>query len=66
MPWTSEDEERKLIRDELRRLGMRYEKMKLDLRSETAVLINNATYSTATNILSIMPTELNHYYLVNL
>jgi 3-oxoacyl-[acyl-carrier protein] reductase len=82
MPWTSEDEEPEVIQDELRRLGVRCEKMEVDLRAETAVetlfneavrtvgppsiLVNNATYSTATDIFSITPTELDQHYLVNL
>lgn len=82
MPWTSEDWEPELIRDELRRLGVKCEKMEVDLRTETSIgalfneavktvgpptiLINNATYSTSTDIFSITPTELDQHYLVNL
>jgi len=82
MPWKSQDEEPELIRDEIRGLGVECEKFELDLREEASVemlfneaaktlgppsiLINNATYSTPTDILTITPAELDQHYLVNL
>ncbi|HEX8659212.1 MAG TPA: SDR family oxidoreductase [Hymenobacter sp.] len=82
MPWQSEDEEPALIWDEIRRLGVRCEKIELDLREPAAVetlfneaaktlgppsiLINNATYSTSTDVFTLTPTELDQHYLVNL
>lgn len=82
MPWRADDREPELIQDEIRRLGVRCEKIELDLREEAsvatlfneavktvgqpAILINNATYSTPTDIFTITPTELDQHYLVNL
>ena len=82
MPWSSADEEPDLIQAEIRGLGVRCEKIELNLMEDDsvdrlfndavrtlgppAILVNNATYSTSTDILSITPQELDKHYLVNL
>lgn len=82
MPWEVQDNEPDLIQDEIRKLGARCEKIELDLsdvNSATtlfnevenklgapAILVNNATYSTPTNIGAITTQELDQHYFVNL
>lgn len=81
MPWKSEDHEPDRIQKEIHELGVLCEKVELDLSKENStsvlldmveerlgapsVLINNATYSTPTDIKSITPHELDQHYLVN-
>lgn len=82
MLWETKDNEPDLIEDEIKSMGVRCEKMSLDLSDETAVkilfdevenklgsptiLVNNATYSTQTNILNITAQEIDKHYFVNL
>lgn len=82
MPWKTDDNEPDLIQEEIRRVGVNCEKMELNLRNDNSVqvlfdevkkklgspsiLINNATYSTQTNIYTITPEELDKHYFVNL
>ena len=82
MPWGVEDNEPELIQKEVSDLGVRCEKLELDLTSDNAVellldtvkkeigspsiLINNATYSTSTSIDNITAIELDKYYCLNI
>jgi 3-oxoacyl-[acyl-carrier protein] reductase len=82
MPWSVADNEPDLIEKEILNLGVDCAKMELDLMEETAVqtlfdgvekrfggasiLINNATYSTQTDIFTITAEELDKHYFVNL
>lgn len=82
MPWETKDNEPDLIENEIKSLGVRCEKMSLDLSDETAVkilfdevnnklgsptiLVNNATYSTQTDIFNITSQEIDKHYFVNL
>ena len=82
MPWETKDNEPDLIEEEIKNLGVRCEKLALDLSDETAIqilfdtvkdklgsptiLVNNATYSTQTNILNITAQEIDRHYFVNL
>ena len=70
MPWKTEKNEPDLIQEEIKNLGVRCEKIALELSKETSIqvlfntvenklgsptiLVNNATYSTQTNILNII------------
>lgn len=81
MPWSVETNEPDLIQREIEGLGVRCEKIELDLSIENSVktlfnkaiesfgevnvLINNATYSTQTEINTITASELDQHYSVN-
>lgn len=82
MAWKVEDNEPDLIQAEIRNFGVKCEKIELDFLEESSVetllnevesklgfptiLINNATYSTQTNIKEITNEELDKHYIVNL
>lgn len=82
MPWETKDGEPDLIENEIRNLGVRCEKLSLDLSNTSAVqilfnkvenklgsptiLINNATYSTQTDIFNVTAQEIDKHYFVNL
>ena len=82
MPWGVRDDEPDTIQDEIRKLGVRCEKIELDLMLEKSIetlldmaeaklgnpsiLVNNAAYSTQTDISSITARELDNHYNVNL
>lgn len=81
MPWQTQDNEPDLIQHEIREIGVRCERMELDLGQDHAVetlfaevearlgtpsvLVNNATYSTYTDINTLTGEELDKHYLVN-
>ncbi|MBN1953247.1 MAG: SDR family oxidoreductase [Bacteroidales bacterium] len=81
MPWGVEDGEPELIQKEIEALGVRCAKMELDLgKTESAglvldqtekllgnpsILINNAAYSTQTDVNSLTAEELDKHYFVN-
>lgn len=82
MPWQIDENEPNLIQTEIRNLGVRCEKIELNLLEETSVeillnevenklgfptiLVNNATYSGQTSIDNITAEELDKHYFVNL
>jgi len=82
MPWSILDNEPELIQEEVKSIGVRCEKLELDLMEESSVqilfdevvsklgtpsiLVNNATYSTQTDIMKITVQELDRHYFVNL
>ena len=82
MPWKVQPNEPALIQQEVREMGVKCEKLSLDLTSENAVeqllaevkrqlgpplvLVNNATYSTQTTIEDLTAQELDKHYAVNL
>ncbi len=82
MLWSVEDNEPQLIKKEILGLGVRCESLEIDLMNEQnidilfdttqnklgspSILINNATYSTITEIENISPQELDKHYFVNL
>ena len=82
MSWKVNENEPNLIQQEIISFGVKCEKLELDLSIENSiqkmfysikdkmgkplVLINNATYSTQTNIDSLTATELDKHYKVNL
>lgn len=82
MPWNVEDDEPEKIKKEILNLGVRCENIEIDLTNENAVetiyntvekklgtvsiLINNAAYSTITNLDKITNKELDKHYYVNL
>jgi len=82
MPWKVNENEPVLIQEEIRELGVKCERLELDLSKENAieilfseaknrlglplVLVNNATYSTQTTIDNLTASELNKHYEVNL
>ncbi len=82
MLWGVEDNEPELIQREISGLGVRCESLEIDLMTEQnidllfetvqntlgspSILINNATYSTITEIENISPQELDNHYSVNL
>ncbi len=82
MLWGVEDDEPEKIQQEISDLGVRCEKLEIDLMDEesikiifetvrnklgsASILINNATYSTMTDILHIDSQELDKHYLVNM
>lgn len=82
MPWGAGEEEPEAILQEILKLGVRCEKIELDLSAKQAkeilfdavkstlgsptVLVNNATYSTETTIDSLTESELDQHYAVNL
>ena len=81
MPWSVDDNEPDLIQEEIKDLGVRCEKIELDLSSENSaellfdsitesfgeasVLVNNATFSTETEINTITGSDLDKHYAVN-
>ena len=82
MPWgVSEDEPEEILK-EILELGVRCEKIELDLSNRKAIktlfdavkskfgnpliLVNNATYSTETTIDSLTESELDKHYAINL
>jgi 3-oxoacyl-[acyl-carrier protein] reductase len=82
MPWKVNGNEPELIQQEIREVGVKCEKLELDLSSENSIsklfneveerlgkpiiLINNATYSTQTDIENISAKELDKHYEINL
>ena len=82
MLWGVEDNEPELIQREILELGVRCSSLELDLNNEQnidllydtakkqlgspSILINNATYSTVTDIVNITSQELDKHYSVNL
>lgn len=82
MSWKVNENEPNLIQQEIISFGVKCEKLELDLSIENAIqeifdsvkdkmgrpliLINNATYSTQTNIDSLTAKELDKHYQVNL
>ena len=82
MLWGAEDNEPEIIQKEISALGVRCASLEIDLMNEqnipllfqtvektlgsASILVNNATYSTMTNIESISSQELDKHYLVNL
>jgi 3-oxoacyl-[acyl-carrier protein] reductase len=81
MPWKTAGNESDLIQAEIRALGVRCEKIELNLVEENSVeklfnevelklgfptiLVNNAAYSTQTSIDNITSEELDKHYFVN-
>ena len=82
MPWNVEANEPELIQDEIRNVGVKCSKLELDLSDEgsserlfeevesemgsPSILVNNATYSTQTDVTSLSAAELDEHYEVNL
>jgi 3-oxoacyl-[acyl-carrier protein] reductase len=82
MPWKTAENEPDLIQKEIENMGVNCAKIELDLMSEASIstlfnavetqlgtpsiLINNATYSTGTDILNIDSQELDKHYALNL
>ncbi|GAB3220711.1 SDR family oxidoreductase [Spirosoma arcticum] len=82
MPWKVGAEEPNLIQNEVIKYGVKCEKLELDLSNvnsvellfnevenrlgPASVLINNATYSTQTNITNFSAYELDKHYEINL
>jgi len=82
MPWKILDSEPDMIENEIKELGVNCHKMELDLSLDESIdtllnevdnklgfpsiLINNATYSTITNIENLTANELDKHYAVNL
>ena len=82
MPWETEENEPDIIQEEIKNLGVRCEKIALDLSKQTVIqvlfdvvenelgsptiLINNATHSTQTSVFSITAQEIDEHYFVNL
>ena len=82
MPWKTLENEPDLIEIEIKKTGVRCEKLELDLSLEKSydillneveaklgkptVLVNNATYSTQTDIKTITESELDKHYAVNM
>jgi 3-oxoacyl-[acyl-carrier protein] reductase len=82
MDWGVADNEPEKIQQEIQKYGVRCEKIELNLMEEDSIeklfktvcetmgspsiLINNATYSTRTNLTNITAKELNFHYNVNL
>ena len=81
MPWSIKDNEPDLIQEEIKSLGVKCEKLELNFLEEPSIkklldevekklgfptiLINNATYSTQTDINEITAEELDKHYVVN-
>lgn len=81
MPWGVEDNEPDLIQNEIQSIGVKCEKAELDLSKEESVnllfnqvekqlgnpsiLVNNAAYSTQSDIDNLTPEELDNHYFVN-
>jgi len=82
MPWKVAANEPSIIQEEIQAMGVRCEKIELDLSEENAVhilleevhnklgapsiLVNNATYSTSTSIEDFSAKELDKHYAVNI
>jgi 3-oxoacyl-[acyl-carrier protein] reductase len=82
MPWKVEKNEPDLIQNEVRKYGVKCEKLELDLSLEnsaeflfnevenkfgqSSILVNNATYSTQTDIDNFSASELDKHYEINL
>jgi 3-oxoacyl-[acyl-carrier protein] reductase len=82
MPWKTVENEPDFIQKEIEKWGVRCAKIELDLMNESSIstlfdtvetqigtpsiLINNATYSTQTDILTIDNQQLDKHYFVNL
>jgi 3-oxoacyl-[acyl-carrier protein] reductase len=82
MPWGIFDNEPDMIENEIRKLGVNCHKIELDLSINESIdillnavdnkmgfpsiLINNATYSTSTNIDNLTASELDKHYAINL
>lgn len=82
MPWKVNKDEPELIQQEVRKLGVKCEKLELDLSKDNAIetlfsqvknklgnpliLINNATYSTETSIKNLSSEELDKHYEINI
>ncbi len=82
MPWGAAEDEPEIIQQELRKAGVRCEKLEMDLGVEgsegvlldkvestlgpPSILINNATYSSPTSLESFSAVELDHHYAINL
>src|SRR5215831_8532173 len=82
MPWKAGFSEPNLIQNEIRKHSVSCEKLELDLSlansadlllnevqnklGKSSVLVNNATYSTETNIDNFSATELDKHYEINL
>jgi len=82
MPWNIADNEPDFVQAEIRELGVRCEKIELNFLEENTIekllnevelklgfptiLVNNAAYSTQTNIDNITAEELDKHYFVNL
>jgi len=82
MPWKVESDEPTHIQNEILELGVKCEKLELDLAitnsvlllfnevqdklGQASVLVNNATYSTQTGIDNFSTTELDKHYEINL
>ena len=82
MPWKVKAAESEIIQKEIKALGVNCEKIELDLAKFSSIqqlfqqanktlgppyiLVNNATYSTQTNVENIIPEELDKHYAINL
>jgi len=82
MPWKVAIDEPNIIQNEIVKLGVKCEKLELDLSlvnsaelllnevqdklGQASVLVNNATYSTQTDIDNFSATELDKHYEINL
>lgn len=82
MPWSVLDDEPEAIQKEVQDIGVRCEKLELDLSTAKAhetllstvnsklgnpsILINNATYSTETTIDNLTEEEMDNHYAINL
>lgn len=82
MPWEVGEDEPDQIQEEIRSLGVRCEKIELDLSLQSSIsklfdaankrigkpviLINNATYSTQTDIENFSTSELDKHYQINI
>lgn len=82
MPWKVSSDEPNKIQNEILKLGVKCEKLELDLAitnsaellfnevqnrlGQPSVLVNNATYSTQTDIDNFSATELDKHYNINL
>ena len=82
MPWGVNENEPELIKKEILALGVKCEKLELDLSNKKGykelfssvksklgnplILVNNATYSTETTIDNLTESELDKHYAINL
>ena len=82
MPWKADINEPNLIQNEIKKCGVNCEKLELDLSlvnsaellfdevqnkfGQASILVNNATYSTQTDIDNLSSTELDKHYEINL
>jgi 3-oxoacyl-[acyl-carrier protein] reductase len=81
MPWGVKDNEPDLIQEEIKSIGVKCEKIELDLSNvesinilfnqvekhlgNPSILVNNAAYSTQTDINNLTSIELDNHYYVN-